>query len=128
LLIRFLAEQKSIIKESMKIIEDQTRKDGFDCIKFQNRTNNETNYLNIISDRGCYSEIGKTKQNKSQILSLDVAPGCVVKHVVIHELVHALMFNHEHTRPDRDEYIQIFMDNINPSKLNAFYFKLSLYL
>ena len=34
----------------MKIIEDQTRKDGFDCIKFQNRTNNETNYLNIIND------------------------------------------------------------------------------
>ena len=112
----------------MKIIEDQTRKDGFNCIKFQNRTNNETNYLNIISDRGCYSEIGKTKQNKSQILSLDVEPGCVVKETIIHELLHALMFNHEHIRPDRDEYIQIFMDNINPSKLNAFYFKLSLYL
>ena len=108
----------------MKIIEDQTRKDGFDCIKFQNRTNNETNYLNIISDRGCYSEIGKTKQNKSQILSLDVEPGCVVKHVVIHELVHALMFHHEHKRPDRDEYIQIFRDNIDQSKLNAVFYKL----
>jgi hypothetical protein len=127
LLIRFLAEQKSIIKESMKIIEDQTRKDGFDCIKFKHATNNETNYLDIINDRGCYSYVGKIKENKSQILSLD-APGCVVKETIIHELLHALMFNHEHIRPDRDEYIQIFMDNIDPSKLNALYFKLSLYL
>ncbi len=111
----------------MKTIEDQTRKDGFDCIKFQNRTNNETNYLNIINDRGWYSYVGKTKQNKSQILSLDSGSGCIVKETIIHELLHALMFHHEHTRPDRDEYIQIFVDNIDPSKLNAFYFKLSLY-
>jgi hypothetical protein len=116
LLIKFLAEEISIIKESMKIIEDQTRKDGFDCIKFQNGTNKETNYLNIINDRGCYSEVGKSKQNRSQLLSLDRYLGCVVKEVVIHELVHALMFHHEHKRPDRDEYIQIFKDNINPSK------------
>jgi hypothetical protein len=126
LLIRFLAEEKSIIKESMKIIEDQTRKDGFNCIKFQNRTNNETNYLNIINDRGCYSEVGKIKikQKKSQLLSLDSVSGCVVKETIIHELLHALMFNHEHQRPDRDEYIQIFMDNIDSSKLNAVFNKL----
>jgi hypothetical protein len=108
----------------MKIIEDQTRKDGFDCIKFQNRRNNEINYLNIINDRGCYSEVGKRKQNKSQVLSLDTYTGCVVKQVVIHELVHALMFHHEHKRPDRDEYIEILKDNIEPSKLNAVFYKL----
>ena len=108
----------------MRIIEDETRKDGFDCIKFQNGTNKETNYLNIINDRGCYSEVGKTKQNKSQLLSLDTYTGCVVKQVVIHELVHALMFHHEHKRPDRDEYIQIFKENIDQSKLNAVFYKL----
>ncbi len=108
----------------MRIIEDQTRKDGFYCIKFQNVTNKETNYLNIINDRGCYSYVGKTKQNKSQLLSLDSYSGCVVKEVVIHELVHALMFHHEHKRPDRDEYIQVFKDNIDPSKVNAVFYKL----
>ena len=108
----------------MRIIEDQTRKDRFDCLKFQNVTNNETNYLNIINDRGCYSDVGKRKQKKSQLLSLDIEAGCVVKEVVIHELVHALMFHHEHKRPDRDEYIQVFKDNIDPCKLNAVFYKL----
>ena len=108
----------------MRIIENQTRKYGFDCIKFKHGTNNEANYLNIVNDRGCYSEVGKIKENKSQFLSLDIGSGCVVKQVVIHELVHALMFHHEHKRPDRDEYIQIFSDNIKPCKLNALFYKL----
>jgi predicted SprT family Zn-dependent metalloprotease len=108
----------------MRIIEDKTRKDGFDWIKFKHATNNEANYLNIVNDRGCYSEVGKIKQNKSQLLSLDTYTGCVVKQVVIHELVHALMFHHEHKRPDRDEYIQIFKENIDQSKLNAVFYKL----
>jgi hypothetical protein len=121
---RILVEHVSIIKESMETIEDQTRKDGFDCIKFKYATIKETNYLNIVNDRGCYSYIGKRKEKKSQFLSLDIGSGCVVKQVVIHQLVHALMFHHEHKRPDRDEYIQIFKDNIDPSKLNAVFYKL----
>ncbi len=121
--LSILGKHVSIIKESMKIIEDQTRKDGFDCIKFKYGSNYETNYLNIINDIGCYSDVGKRKQKKSQFLSLDIGSGCVVKETIIHELVHALMFHHEQNRPDRDEYIQIFKDNIDPSKLYAVFYK-----
>ena len=34
----------------------------------------------------------------------------------VHELVHTLGFVHEHTRPDRDDFISINYDNIEPGE------------
>lgn len=34
--------------------------------------------------------------------------------------MHALGFRHEHQRPDRDEYIQVLTDNIDPAMRNDF--------
>ena len=42
-----------------------------------------------------------------QIIQLDREKGCVVEKTIIHELVHALGFNHEHERPDRDSFITV---------------------
>ena len=40
----------------MTLIEDQTRINGNDCIKFVPRTN-QANYINIQSISGCYSYV-----------------------------------------------------------------------
>ena len=38
----------------------------------------------------------------------------------VHELVHTLGFVHEHTRPDRDDFISVNYDNIEPGEEKNF--------
>uniref|UniRef100_A0A914CCR0 Metalloendopeptidase n=1 Tax=Acrobeloides nanus TaxID=290746 RepID=A0A914CCR0_9BILA len=40
--------------------------------------------------------------------------------VVVHETMHALGVNHQHMRPDRDEYIDILWHNVNPRNYDYF--------
>ena len=49
----------------------------------------------------------------SQRISL--VDGCVRTHgTIMHEFLHAFGFYHEHTRGDRDDYVVINFDNIQP--------------
>jgi len=58
----------------------------------------------------CFSSLGD--QQKGQILSL--GPGCDHKAVIEHELLHALGFYHEQSRTDRDDYVDIWLDQVTP--------------
>lgn len=57
---------------------------------------------------GCYSVLGRV--GGLQVLNL--GPGCVNYSTILHETYHALGFDHEQRRRDRDEYIKIHEDNI----------------
>ena len=48
---------------------------------------------------------------------ISLVDDCLSKDVIVHELMHAIGFGHEHQRPDRDSYIKINYDNISPSKI-----------
>jgi len=94
--------QKTTIERAMATYAAAT------CYEFVERTN-ENDYIQIISDGGCWSYVGKT--GGPQQLSLD-RDGCVYDYIVIHELMHAVGFYHEQSRYDRDNYITINWDNI----------------
>ncbi|KAL6461632.1 hypothetical protein MHYP_G00297760 [Metynnis hypsauchen] len=78
------------------------------CIRFIPRSN-QRDYIYIQSDSGCYSYVGRL--GYGQTVSLD-RYGCIYHDVVQHELLHALGFNHEQTRSDRDNHIRIVWENI----------------
>ena len=64
--------------------------------------------------RRCSSYIGRVTQTNGQELS--IGTNCAVLSVIVHEILHALGFIHEHTRLDRDTYVIINETNIQPGR------------
>ena len=64
--------------------------------------------------RRCSSYIGRVRQTNGQELS--IGTNCAVLSVIVHEVLHALGFIHEHTRLDRDTYVIINETNIQPGR------------
>ncbi|XP_075867310.1 low choriolytic enzyme-like isoform X2 [Nelusetta ayraudi] len=78
------------------------------CIRFT-PLNGQSDFLNIQPMSGCFSFVGR--RGRGQTVSLS-RPGCVFRQVIQHELLHALGFNHEQTRSDRDQHVQILLQNV----------------
>uniref|UniRef100_A0AAY4EWE3 Metalloendopeptidase n=1 Tax=Denticeps clupeoides TaxID=299321 RepID=A0AAY4EWE3_9TELE len=78
---------------------------------------NQRDYIYIQSLNGCYSYIGRLGYGQELSLSRS---GCIYYDTVQHELLHALGFNHEQTRSDRDNHIRILYENITPGMEHNF--------
>lgn len=107
----FSGRELQLIQYSMQTFHTSS------CIRFVPRTN-ERDYISIENRVGCFSALGR--QGGSQPLSLS-RPNCVHYGVIVHEILHALGFQHEQTRSDRDYYVRINWENINPPMAYNFY-------
>lgn len=74
----------------------------------------DANYIQFENGPdGCYGTIGRKKKGM-QVLNL--ADECFYTiYTVAHELIHALGFWHMHCAADRDKYVKVLWDNIDPS-------------
>uniref|UniRef100_A0A3Q3X8Y5 Metalloendopeptidase n=1 Tax=Mola mola TaxID=94237 RepID=A0A3Q3X8Y5_MOLML len=90
---------------------------GSTCIRFVPRQN-EYDYISVENKAGCFSALGK--QGGRQVLSLN-RQGCLYHGIVQHEINHALGFQHEQTRSDRDYYVKINWENIDYNMAYNFY-------
>ena len=107
----YTESQKALIAKAIVRLQKVT------CIRMIPRTD-EADYVYIKSDRGCYSYIGRV--GGQQILSL--VNNCFGNDigVILHEIMHAAGFWHEQARADRDDYVEILWDNIQPGKEDQF--------
>ncbi|XP_055982284.1 meprin A subunit alpha [Sorex fumeus] len=78
------------------------------CVDFK-PYEGESTYIIFQNFTGCWSEVGD--QHVGQNLS--IGAGCDYKAIIQHEILHALGFYHEQSRTDRDDYVNIWWDEID---------------
>ncbi|KAM4568149.1 meprin A subunit beta-like [Fundulus diaphanus] len=86
------------------------------CIDFK-PWDAEEYYIEIQKLDGCWSNIGRLFANGQ---NLSIGAGCDNLATVEHEILHALGFYHEQSRYDRDDYVQIALENIITGQENNF--------
>ena len=69
--------------------------------------------LFIYLSCSCSSYVG---HYKNRVNWISLAGGCWSKGIVMHEIAHSLGVFHEQSRPDRDHYVKIHLENIPTSE------------
>ncbi|CAL4103553.1 unnamed protein product, partial [Meganyctiphanes norvegica] len=88
------------------------------CLTFKETTDINQPHARFIKDNGCYSYVGSHYWQNGQNIS--IGPGCEYMDTVAHEVGHCIGFEHEQCRSDRDDYVKILWENIEPEYQYAF--------
>ncbi|XP_077350916.1 high choriolytic enzyme 1-like [Festucalex cinctus] len=106
----FPAWEKQKVETAMRSFHAST------CIRFV-PWNGEFDYVSVENKDGCYSFLGR--QGGKQVVSINRG-SCLYHGIIQHELIHVLGFQHEQTRNDRDDYVRINWENIEPAMVHNF--------
>lgn len=107
---------RQVVQQAVAHIEAQTP------VRFKLREA-EADYVRVFADGdsgACYSSVGRVGGEQR----LDVycgRDGVPPMGTVVHELLHALGFWHEQSRPDRDEWVEVRWENILEGYAHNFY-------
>lgn len=110
----FSATERSTIDAAMSTISSSTG-----CIKFAKSSTRLSSGSQIqfvkLAQSSCFgsSPVGYQGINTVNIATTSWCNGNALKGMVMHEVIHSLGGNHEQSRTDRDDYVEILWDNID---------------
>ncbi|KAK3590316.1 hypothetical protein CHS0354_027619 [Potamilus streckersoni] len=104
-------------RDQYMIRQAMTEWERYTCLRFREATSSDTNVVVFRNGYGCYSQLGMA--GGEQVVSLS-SNGCRNKETYLHEIGHVIGLVHEHQLPNRDDYVEIILDNVYPSYRNQF--------
>jgi len=112
----YTTDQLALIEEGIADLQRLTDIDGVSCIQILPRTT-QTDYISVENYSGCSSYVGRIGGRQR----LSLVDSCVIRHgTIMHEFLHAFGFHHEQKRTDRDDWVIINWENIQPGYENNF--------
>lgn len=105
-------EEKYGILNAMQEYHDKT------CIRFRPYVSTDHSWIAVKQEyTGCWSSVGMKPEG--QVVNLG-SKKCRRHGVIVHELMHAIGFYHQHSASDRDQWIKINWDNIKNGRTHNF--------
>lgn len=74
----------------------------------------EFSFLYVVPGEGCSSKVGSGLFAWTAARKMTLGEGCWSGSILMHELGHAFGLTHEHQRADRDRYIRVLWENLEP--------------
>ncbi|XP_041952311.1 meprin A subunit alpha-like [Alosa sapidissima] len=93
------------------------------CVDFKPHEG-EASFIKFEKLDGCWSMVGDLKEGQQ----LSLGEGCDYKGTIMHELLHALGFYHEQSRTDRNDYVNIWWDQVLPGMEHNFDYYVDTYI
>uniref|UniRef100_T1GKM2 Metalloendopeptidase n=1 Tax=Megaselia scalaris TaxID=36166 RepID=T1GKM2_MEGSC len=79
------------------------------CVRFREGANSENNYILVTNNvKGCFSHVGYGRY----VQRLNLSNGCLRKGKIIHEFLHAIGFYHQQSSSNRDDFVEIHIENV----------------
>lgn len=75
----------------------------------------DADFVEFVAAEQCSASTGRLGGRQEIRLTPGCRPG-----MVLHEICHTVGLRHEHTRPDRDDYVTVHLENIHPESLFNF--------
>ncbi|XP_055340255.1 zinc metalloproteinase nas-14-like isoform X2 [Paramacrobiotus metropolitanus] len=86
------------------------------CVTFQKRKGNHQEYILIQHQIGpkaiCKADVGRSIGRPTRVRLHSDCFSLAIPGIIQHEIMHALGFHHEHSRPDRDDHITLVASNM----------------
>ncbi len=106
------SDERRIINEAIGYWNSTT------VMRLVRRRRTESDFVEFREGTACGSRVGR--QGGAQSINCDLDSGNFGRGSVIHEIGHAIALWHEHTREDRDDFVDINFNNIQQNRRHNF--------
>ncbi|KAL3848274.1 hypothetical protein ACJMK2_019142 [Sinanodonta woodiana] len=104
-------------RDQYMVRQAMTEWERYTCLRFREATSSDINVIVFRDTEGCYSQLGMV--GGQQVIALS-SNGCRYTGLYLHEIGHAIGLVHEHQLPNRDDYVEILTENVQPELLDQF--------